>query len=84
MPLKLPGHRVQSAAYGLGAIEAARANPPDIMLVDVGLPGIDGYEVARRVRREPGLKEVVLVAPTRCNHDEHIRMRWHRDSTITS
>jgi two-component system CheB/CheR fusion protein len=40
------------------------------MLVDIGLPGMDGYEVARRVRREPQLKQVVLVALTGYGQDE--------------
>jgi len=68
--LELLGHRVRSFADGFAAIDAARANPPDVMLVDIGLPGIDGYEVARRVRREPGLNEVVLVALTGYGRDE--------------
>ena len=70
MLLELLGHRVRSAADGLAAIEAARANPPDVMLVDIGLPGIDGYEVARRVRNELGLKDVVLVALTGYGREE--------------
>src|SRR5438093_488385 len=41
-----------------------RSIVPDVMLIDIGLPGIDGYEVARRIRREPGLERVVLVALT--------------------
>jgi CheY-like chemotaxis protein len=40
------------------------------MLVDIGLPGIDGYEVARRVRQEPSLKDTVLVALTGYGRDE--------------
>ena len=53
MLLELLGHQVQPAANGVAALEAARASPPDVMLVDIGLPGIDGYEVVRRVRHEP-------------------------------
>ena len=47
-----------------------RANCPDIMLVDIGLPGMDGYEVARQVRQEPALKHIVLVALTGYGQDE--------------
>jgi len=48
--LELEGHRVAAAGEGHQAIELVRAKDPDIALVDIGLPGIDGYEVARRVR----------------------------------
>ena len=64
MLLELLGHRVRVVHDGVAALEAARANVPDVMLIDIGLPGIDGYEVARRIRREPGLERVVLVALT--------------------
>jgi two-component system, sensor histidine kinase len=50
MLLELDGHVVEAAAEGVEALEIARAKDPDIALVDIGLPGIDGYEVARRVR----------------------------------
>jgi CheY-like chemotaxis protein len=45
-------------------MEVARDNVPDMMLVDIGLPGIDGSEVARRIRRDPDLKNIILVALT--------------------
>jgi CheY-like chemotaxis protein len=64
MLLELRGHRVRVAYDGVAGIESARANAPDVMLVDLGLPGIDGYEVARQVRRDPDLEQVVLVALT--------------------
>jgi two-component system, sensor histidine kinase len=50
MLLELLGHRVRATRDGVAALEAARGNIPDVMLVDIGLPGMDGYEVARRVR----------------------------------
>jgi two-component system CheB/CheR fusion protein len=64
MLLEALGHRVRSVSDGLAALEAAGADRPEVMLVDIGLPGIDGYEVARRIRRHPDLKEVTLVALT--------------------
>jgi signal transduction histidine kinase/ActR/RegA family two-component response regulator len=70
MLLELLGHRVRVAPDGIAALELARANAPDVMLVDIGLPGIDGYEVARRVRRDPALKDIVLVALTGYGRDE--------------
>jgi two-component system CheB/CheR fusion protein len=70
MLLELLGHRVRAAYDGVAALDAARANVPDVMLVDIGLPGMDGYEVARRVRRDPDLKQVVLVALTGYGREE--------------
>jgi CheY-like chemotaxis protein len=48
--LELEGHAVEAAAEGQEALEIVRAKAPDVALVDIGLPGIDGFEVARRVR----------------------------------
>ncbi len=48
------GHRVRSAADGLAGLELALAARPDVMLVDIGLPGLDGYGVAERVRQAYG------------------------------
>ena len=70
MLLELLGHRVRAAHDGVAALDAARANVPDVMLVDIGLPGLDGYEVARRVRRDPDLKQVVRVALTGYGQEE--------------
>src|SRR4030095_16188614 len=60
--LELLGHRVRVFSEGAAALQAAHTDPPDIMVVDIGLPGIDGYEVARRVRRDPALRHAVLIA----------------------
>ena len=60
--LKLWGHEVQTAHDGPGALEAARAQRPDAILLDLGLPVMDGYETARRLRQE-GLG-TLLVAVT--------------------
>ena len=64
MLLELRGHRVEVAHDGITAIALAAISKPDVLLVDIGLPGIDGYEVARRVRRDPQIAHVVLVALT--------------------
>src|SRR5258706_524083 len=58
------GHDVRAAHDGQGAIEQAALHPPDIVLLDIGMPGFDGYEVARRMRGELGLK-ATLVAVAR-------------------
>ena len=61
--LKMWGHRVGVAPDGLSAVERAVADRPDVALVDVGLPDIDGYEVARRVRAATG-GDIYLIALT--------------------
>jgi PAS domain S-box-containing protein len=68
--LEVLGHHVRVASDGLSALDVANLKPPDVMLIDVGLPDIDGYEVARRVRQDPKLGRVVLVALTGYGRDE--------------
>jgi signal transduction histidine kinase/ActR/RegA family two-component response regulator len=58
------GHRVEEAADGVRGLELLRASGPDIALVDVGLPGLDGFAVARAIRQTPGGCPTVLVAMT--------------------
>jgi DNA-binding response OmpR family regulator len=48
--LRLEGHEVQIAADGLAALDAAQAQEPDVVLLDICLPKMDGFEVARRLR----------------------------------
>jgi len=50
--LELEGHRVRVAGDGVSGLEAARSSPPDVALIDIGLPEMDGYELARRIRSE--------------------------------
>jgi signal transduction histidine kinase len=61
--LELQGHRVRVAAEGTSALETLRTAPPEVALVDIGLPGIDGYEIARRVRAGGGPR-ILLIALT--------------------
>jgi two-component system CheB/CheR fusion protein len=62
--LRRLGHEIELAYEGSSACKAASAFTPDIVLLDIGLPGMDGYEVARRLRAEPSLDGVCLVALT--------------------
>jgi len=64
MLLELLGHEVIVAHDGLAALECLEGRRPDVMLVDIGLPGIDGFEVARRVRAHERGRGVLLVALT--------------------
>src|SRR5438270_9992158 len=60
--LQMFGHQVQTAYGGSRALEMIGRSRPDVVLLDIGLPDIDGYEVARRVRLTAGLESVVLIA----------------------
>jgi PAS domain S-box-containing protein len=62
--LELWHHTVREAADGPSAIEVALEFKPDIAIVDVGLPGLDGYEVARHLRASPGAQGLRLIALT--------------------
>jgi len=68
------GHDVLVAADGPAAIEAAAASRPDVLLLDIGLPGMDGYEVARRLRALPGMEAALLVALTSYGQEEDLRL----------
>jgi CheY-like chemotaxis protein len=60
--LNLVGHEVVTAHNGLQAIKVARACVPQSILLDLGLPGMSGYEVARQLRQEEGGEDAVIVA----------------------
>jgi len=62
--LELLGHDVQTAYDGPTAIEAARVHRPAFVLLDLGLPGMDGYQVATRLRQEQGSQDAVIIAVT--------------------
>ena len=64
MLLKLMGHEVHVAHTGPEALEAVARVKPDVALVDIGLPGMSGYEVARRIREQAKYRGMVLVAQT--------------------
>jgi CheY-like chemotaxis protein/nitrogen-specific signal transduction histidine kinase len=62
--LDLEGHDVRTAADGLEALEIAEEFRPNVVLLDIGMPGIDGYETARRMRARPWGASVLLCAQT--------------------
>lgn len=62
--LSLDGHEVKSAPDGPTALTLARDFQPHIVLLDIGLPGMNGYEVASRLRTQPGMEKTILVAMT--------------------
>ena len=71
--LGLQGHEVSTATDGPAAVTAARSFRPEIVFLDIGLPRMDGYEVARRMRTEPGLTGVTLIAMTGYGREEDVR-----------
>lgn len=56
------GHEVHEAHDGPSALEAARALRPEVVLLDIGLPGMDGYQVARLLRADPATRDALVVA----------------------
>jgi PAS domain S-box-containing protein len=64
MLLQLGGHETHLAHDGIEALEAVKTLSPDVVLLDIGLPGLNGYEVCRRLRREPWGRDLMLVALT--------------------
>jgi PAS domain S-box-containing protein len=68
--LRLRGHEVRLAYDGQSALEETHAFRPDVMFLDLDLPKIDGYEVARRLRMEPALRNMTLVAMTGYGQEE--------------
>jgi CheY-like chemotaxis protein len=68
--LALMGHEARAAYDGPDAIEKASSYRPDVIVLDVGMPRMDGYEAARRIRNEPWSNGVLLVALTGWGQEE--------------
>ena len=62
--LRLGGHEAEVAPDARAALEAARSRPPDVVLLDLGLPDMDGWQLARHFQEPPGGKPPLLVAVT--------------------
>jgi CheY-like chemotaxis protein len=71
--LRLAGHEVQVCHDGPTALVLAETFQPKVVLLDIGLPGMDGYEVARRLRARPGVGPQLLVALTGYGQDDDLR-----------
>jgi two-component system, chemotaxis family, CheB/CheR fusion protein len=67
------GHEVAIASDGPTALNCIATFRPHIALIDVGLPGMNGYELARRIREMPGMKDVSLIAVTGYGREEDRR-----------
>jgi len=69
--LELEGYRVLEAENGLDALDRARRDRPDAILMEMSLPFIDGYKATKQLRQEPGLTAVPIIACT-----AHNRWEW--------
>jgi CheY-like chemotaxis protein len=72
--LETQGFEVLTAHDGLAALDAAEAFLPEVVLLDIGLPGMNGFEVAQHLRTQPHLRDALLVALTGYG-DAQTRMR---------
>ncbi len=68
--LRRAGHEVAVAHDGLEALDCARRQSPEVVILDIGLPGMDGYEVARRLREELARDELLMIAVTGYGQDQ--------------
>lgn len=72
MVLRLDGHEVKTASDGPSAMQIATDFQPDVILLDIGLPDMDGYEIGRRLRAMPDFAEVLLIALSGYAGEEHL------------
>jgi DNA-binding response OmpR family regulator len=68
--LQIHGHDVQIAHDGPSGLARARESRPEFLLLDIGLPGIDGYQLAAQIRRDDGLKGATLIAISGYDRDD--------------
>lgn len=73
MLLRLKGNEIRTAHDGLEAVTVAETFHPALVLLDIGLPKLNGYDVARRIRQQPWGRDVMLVALTGWGQDEDRR-----------
>ncbi len=64
------GHELRTAHDGLEAVEAAASFRPDVVLLDIGLPKLSGYDACRRIREQPWGESMVLIAQTGWGQEE--------------
>ncbi|RZF31262.1 hybrid sensor histidine kinase/response regulator [Paraburkholderia sp. UYCP14C] len=71
--LQMHGHQVQRASDGLAALALARTFFPDVILLDIGLPGMSGFEVAQRIRADESLPRSLIIAISGYGQEDHRR-----------
>ena len=70
MLLQMMGNEIRTAYDGAEAVVAAAEFRPDVVLLDIGLPKLNGYEACRRIREQPGARRMVLIAQTGWGQEE--------------
>jgi len=71
LTMEILGHTAQMAIDGPSAIELAKMFQPEIVLLDIGLPGMNGYEICQAMRKEPSLQDTIFIAQTGWGQKEH-------------
>jgi len=69
--LREMGHSVEYAINGYAAVEAARKFQPEFVLLDLGLPGMSGFELCTRLKKEPGLERIRIFSVTAYGQKEY-------------
>jgi CheY-like chemotaxis protein len=72
--LEIRGHDVQVAHDGPTGLDKAKKSKPEVVLLDIGLPGMDGYQVAAHLRREETVKDATLIAISGYGQEEDLRL----------
>ena len=62
--MKKEGYEVQTVSDGEEALRTIEKSPPDLILLDIMMPKLDGYEVCQRIRSDPSLKDIVIIMLT--------------------
>jgi DNA-binding response OmpR family regulator len=73
LALQMSGHQVYAAPDGQAGIETADAVDPEVAVIDIGLPGISGYQVGEDLRRKPAHESMVLIALTGYGQPDSLR-----------
>jgi CheY-like chemotaxis protein len=71
--LRMKGHDLRVANDGPKAVEIAAGFQPEVVLLDIGMPGMNGYQVARKLRRMPGMEQSLLIALSGYGQEEDLR-----------
>lgn len=72
--LQIHGHEVRIAHDGPTGLDLAKNSKPDVVLLDIGLPGMDGYQLAAQLRRDETVKDATLIAISGYGQEEDLRL----------
>ena len=72
--LQIHGHDVRIAFDGPTGLDEAKNSRPDVVLLDIGLPGMDGYQLAAQLRRDETVKDATLIAISGYGQEEDLRL----------